>query len=185
MHVASHSRVLRQSDLIGGKEGGGQLLEIMRNTHSEYLDGEHVQGVEVVSADEAIRHFREMDKQGLIHTIWTLQTPFIASVCNCDPVHCSAMYTTVKAAHTSTLFMADFIAEIDESKCVGCRRCKMACQYGALEYSAALGKMQVNPARCIGCGTCRTQCGAKAITLVDRESNPLSAGRYEMRDRQR
>ncbi len=176
----------RSCYLVGQKDEGSHLREIMRNTHSEYLDGPDVKGVEELTPEEAIEHFRAMDKMGLIHTVWTLQTPFIASICNCDPVHCSAQYTTVKGgAHTGTLLMADYVAEVDRDQCVGCRRCKMNCNFGAIEYSPMLKKVQINPERCIGCGVCRSVCAKEAIRLVDRESNPLSAGKYEMRDRQR
>lgn len=175
----------RSCYVVAQEADGGKLKEILNGLHSEYLDGEGMHGVEIVSTEEAIRHFREMDRMGLIHTVWTLQTPFIASICNCDPVHCSSMYTTVKTGHTATLFMGDEIAVVDRNACIGCRRCKMACQYGAIEYSAAAKKVQINPARCIGCGTCRAQCNAGAIRLVDRESDLRSAGKYEMRDRQR
>ncbi len=160
-----------------------RLKEIMADTHAEYLDGSAVQGIEIVEKEEAIRHFREMDKMGLIHTVWTLHTPYTATICNCDPVHCSALYTSTKNRHNSTLFMADYIAEIDETKCVGCRKCKMACQFAALEYSPLRKKVSVNASRCIGCGVCRVQCPKGAVSLTDRESHRDSAGIYEIYDR--
>lgn len=159
-----------------------RLMELMKSIHSDYLDGEGVHGIEIVEPEEAIRHFREMDRAGLVHTVWTLHTPFTASICNCDPVHCSAMYVSTKNRHSSTLLMADYVAQIEEERCVGCRKCKMACQFAALEYSPALKKIRVNATRCIGCGVCRPQCPVSAIRLIDREENPNSAGHYEIRD---
>jgi len=165
------------------KDKDSALKDLIVNVHSEYLDGPDVKGIEIVDADEAIRHFREMDKMGLVHTVWTLHTPYTATICNCDPVHCSSMYTSTKSKANSTLFMADFIAQVDKDACIGCRRCKMACQFAALEYSPVTKKITVNAKRCIGCGLCRVQCVKGAITLVDRESNPESAGFYEIHDR--
>ncbi len=183
-YMYGDKREFRSCYLVSAEKDGGELKRIMDGLHSEYLDGEGCHGVEVVSADEAVRHFRQMDKDGLVHTIWTLHTPFIASICNCDPVHCSSLYTTLKGAKTATLFMADYVAKIDNEACIGCRRCKTVCQFGALEYSPMLKTVQVNAAKCIGCGVCRAQCPKAAIALVDRESDPDSAGRYELRDRQ-
>jgi NAD-dependent dihydropyrimidine dehydrogenase PreA subunit len=169
----------RSCYVLSSEENGGRLKEILDDLSAEYLYGEHVHGVEVMSLEDALADIRNLDQQGLVHTIWTLGTPFIATVCNCDMMHCSSMYTTLKSRIVSTFMRAEYVAVIDRDKCIGCRKCRMACQFGCLDYGVAAKKMSVNQEKCFGCGVCRDQCPTQAIKLVDRESVPGAAGLYD------
>jgi heterodisulfide reductase subunit A len=55
-------------------------------------------------------------------------------------------------------------AQIDETRCSGCRICNNLCPYGAIDYLADLEVSRVNPALCKGCGTCVAACPAQAIS---------------------
>ena len=55
-------------------------------------------------------------------------------------------------------------AEIDESRCSGCRICNNLCPYNAIDYIENLGVSRVNPALCKGCGTCVAACPSQVIS---------------------
>jgi MinD superfamily P-loop ATPase len=50
-----------------------------------------------------------------------------------------------------------------------------ACQFGALAYSAADGKVTVDQTACYGCGVCRSACPNDAIELKPRAEVPAVA----------
>ncbi len=54
-------------------------------------------------------------------------------------------------------------AEIDESRCSGCRICNNLCPYNAIDYIEELSVSRVNPALCKGCGTCVAACPSQVI----------------------
>ncbi|MBN2304460.1 MAG: CoB--CoM heterodisulfide reductase iron-sulfur subunit A family protein [Anaerolineae bacterium] len=54
-------------------------------------------------------------------------------------------------------------AEIDESRCSGCRICNNMCPYHAIDFIEADGVSRVNPALCKGCGTCVAACPSQVI----------------------
>jgi Fe-S-cluster-containing hydrogenase component 2 len=49
------------------------------------------------------------------------------------------------------------------------------CQFGAINYSAALEKTVIDLRRCYGCGICRAACPSGAIELKDRAAVPAAA----------
>jgi hypothetical protein len=40
--------------------------------------------LETLSKEEALDSIRKLDKEGLVHSVWTFKTPFIGGLCNCD-----------------------------------------------------------------------------------------------------
>jgi len=49
------------------------------------------------------------------------------------------------------------------------------CQFGAITYSASMGKAVVDERWCYGCGICRAACAKNAIRLKDRSASPVPA----------
>ena len=153
---------------------GGKFGEIMRGVDTSFLFGPDSAGVEMISKEQAIENFREHEKEGLCHTVWTFQTPFIGGICNCDRADCLAMRCTV-THNIPVMFRAEFVARIDNDKCIGCRQCMRLCQFGAISYSASNKKAVIDKSKCYGCGICRSVCNKNAISLEPRESDPVAA----------
>lgn len=131
--------------------------------------------LEVLNKDEAIKIFRAYDAEGLVHSVWTGVTPYVVGLCNCDR-DCGAYRNYIYNNGPPSFFRAEYVCEVNEDLCIGCKSCMSQCQFGAQFYSSALGKVYIDPERCFGCGVCRATCPNEAIKLLPRERVPAAAG---------
>ena len=152
----------------------GEMFKIIKEIDMDYLTGPDTSGLEELTKEEALENFRQYEKEGLCHTVWTFVTPFIGGICNCDRSDCGAMQTTVTEG-VPHMFRAEYVADVNPELCNGCRQCMRVCQFGAIGYSAANKKVFIDPLRCYGCGICRASCTKDAIQLYDRGSVPVAA----------
>jgi len=153
---------------------GGEMRKIIEEIDVSYLTGPDTAGLETLTREEALGSFRQHEKEGLCHSVWTFMAPFIGGICNCDRSDCMAMLSTVTYGFP-VMFRAEYVAELNPELCNGCRQCMRACQFGAIGYSAANKKVIIDPRRCYGCGICRASCTKDAITLNDRSNVPVAA----------
>jgi Pyruvate/2-oxoacid:ferredoxin oxidoreductase delta subunit len=153
---------------------GGRMMEIIREIDPGYLLGPDNTGLEILTKEEALEAMRGHEREGLCHTVWTFVPPFIGGICNCDRSDCLAMRATVTHS-VPVMFRAEYLALADEDLCDGCRNCMRLCQFGAMGYSAARKKVEIDPRRCYGCGICRALCKKDAITLRPRSEDPVAA----------
>ncbi len=168
--VGSEQRYCYGISMEPGEET--ELGRLIESIGADYLTGPHTGGLESVPADKALEQFREMEKRGLIHTVWTFVTPFIGGICNCD-LDCLAMRALSKSYRS--MFRAEYVGEVDADLCNGCRACIKSCQFGAIRYSLAGEKVTIDPLKCYGCGICRIQCTKNAIFLRNRAEMPAAA----------
>jgi ferredoxin len=154
---------------------GGKLNELLTGLKADFLTGPHAKGLEAITRQEALAAFREHEKDGLCHSVWTFIAPYIGGICNCDRQDCLAMRTTVTYG-VPIMFRAEYVAGVDPDLCNGCRSCMRVCQFGAISYSAAREKAAIDPRMCYGCGICRAACARGAISLKDRAAVPAAAG---------
>ena len=152
---------------------GGEWTKLFREIDAGYLVGPETKGLEELTAGETLAAFRDHEKQGLCHTVWSFRAPFIGGICNCDSADCLALKFQLKS-RIATLFRAEYIAGIDQDLCSGCRECLRLCSFGALNYSPARKKISVDAGRCFGCGICRAACAKNAIALAARASVPAA-----------
>jgi NAD-dependent dihydropyrimidine dehydrogenase PreA subunit len=153
---------------------GGKFGEILRDIDCSYLTGPDNGDNESITKDEAVAAFRDHEREGLCHTVWTFQAPFIGGICNCDRSDCLAMKSTV-THRIPVMFRAEYIAEVDPDRCKGCRQCMRVCQFGAIVYSASNEKVVIDQRWCYGCGICRSVCQHDAIQLRERTEVPVAA----------
>ena len=131
----------------------------------KYPDYSH--SLEVLSKEEAKKMLRAFDQQGLVHSVWTFKTPYISGICNCDQ-DCLARRTNVKTGLIKNMFRAEYVALVDWELCNGCKKCLLACQFGAIHYSHSVKRVTIETSQCWGCGVCRAICSQEAITLKPR-----------------
>lgn len=131
--------------------------------------------LEILSPQQALDSVRKLDKEGLIHSVWTFKTPYIGGLCNCDQ-DCMAFRITHERGYFQNMFRAEYVAAIDPQACNGCKACIRQCQFGAMRYSSANRKVVVDPRACYGCGACRAACARQAISLHARAAHPVAAG---------
>ena len=154
--------------------GGGRFGELFRDLGIEYVAGPDSAGLEELTRAEALTAIRAHEKEGLCHTVWTVGTPFIGGICNCDRSDCLAMQITVTHA-LPVIFRAEYVGQSDPDLCKGCRACMRVCQFGAIGFSAAKEKAIIDQRACYGCGICRAVCITGAIQLLDRSAVPAAA----------
>lgn len=153
---------------------GGLLAKTIREIDASYLTGPDTKMLETLSRPEALAAIRSHEQEGLCHTVWTFITPFIGGICNCDRSDCLAMRATLRH-QVPVFFRAEYVANLNPDLCNGCRKCMRVCQFGAIGYSAASRKVDIEPRCCYGCGVCRAACTRDAISLLDRDSVTAAA----------
>lgn len=136
---------------------------------SIYSDTPDISSFERLSADEAVRFVASLEAEGQTHTIWTLKTPYIGAICNCDR-DCMAYRFQVKMDLGRTMWRGEYIAIIENEICSGCRECMERCYYGAISYDRNNVKCNIDLMKCYGCGICRSVCKHNAISLKERTS---------------
>ena len=76
--------------------------------------------------------------------------------------------TNVKTGLIKNMFRAEYVALVDWELCNGCKKCLLACQFGAIHYSHSMKRVTIETSQCWGCGVCRAICSQEAITLKPR-----------------
>lgn len=128
------------------------------------------EGLERVSPRDAVEQMRELGRAGAVHSIWTMKTPFIGAICNCEPDTCLGLRTLL--LDMRTMHKGESAANVDASRCNGCGNCASICRFDAIESLQRSGesKAHINPRTCFGCGNCRTHCPEEAIAMRERRA---------------
>jgi len=139
---------------------------------------EFVSDTQRLTVEEATEKVRDLERQGLVHTIWTMDTPFIVGVCSCRPGECLGLEYTLAGARV--MFKGEHTYQVDPTLCTACGVCEKRCYFGAVTVDPVSGKRRIDPAACHGCGLCASACPAGAIA-VDQNSHPVSGLRASSR----
>jgi len=142
------------------------------NFWPDYSSGPEVRQAEKVGRENALRILSDFEKKGAIHTIWTMNTPFVAALCNCDRQDCMAFRTEMTLG-AKVMFRAEYYVVINWDKCKGCKNCLTQCGFGAIRYSLEQERCSVDVTKCYGCGICRISCPEEAVILQSRKEHPV------------
>lgn len=143
---------------------------ILAEGFESYSDGPDLDDFHKVTSDEAMTLMRLCEERGLMHSVWTFQTPFTAAICNCDLASgCMAMRLTAGYG-MKVMWRGESVAVLDANTCRQCGECARVCPFGALGVDGSM--VTLHSARCWGCGICRTHCPADSLRLVDRHTVP-------------
>lgn len=146
---------------------------VLTEGFSDYANGPDLSDFRTVTAAEAMDLLRECEHRGLMHSVWTFQTPFTAAICNCNlESGCMAMRLTA-GYKMPLMWRGEYVAVFDEDRCSSCGRCARVCPFDAVDMRGGLARQRL--ADCWGCGICRAACPHDAITLVDRRRIPQVA----------
>ncbi|MCR3923289.1 MAG: 4Fe-4S binding protein [Firmicutes bacterium] len=149
--------------VTAGKKNGRYCLMLGIDPYHTGIDyGDLRSSLETISQEEAKALLHQFDQEGLVHSVWTMKTPFIGALCNCDQ-DCLAYRVQIHSQLLDLMFKAEYVATIDNANCSGCRRCEKLCQFNAIQYER--GRCTINAQQCYGCGVCRQACTVDAITL--------------------
>ena len=130
------------------------------------------EGLESVTASEAVSQMEALEEHNAVHTIWTMKTPFIGAICNCRPGDCLGLRTL--SLGVESMFPGEQVACVDRTKCTGCGACEEICPFNAVTSRRAGGvtTAAIDPHSCFGCGLCRNSCPADAISMKGRCLSP-------------
>ena len=131
-------------------------------------------GMNFVTPEEAKDVLGVLNRRGLVHTVFTFGTPYLAGICNCDYPDCGALRNVIDL-EVRVVWKGHHVAEIDSELCNGCGLCIKRCQFGALSFSPSTLKAYIDPFKCYGCGLCRNPCTPDAIEMVERAKLPAVA----------
>jgi Na+-translocating ferredoxin:NAD+ oxidoreductase RNF subunit RnfB len=141
--------------------------------------GPDVAGLERLSKEQALELLRDCERDGLMHSVWTFESPLIGAICNCDlSSGCMAMRMTMRH-DIKVMWRGEFVATLAEETCTGCGACVERCPFDAIDApEAKSAPAHLRVADCWGCGVCRSACRPGAITLRERSTVPEAAGTW-------
>lgn len=126
------------------------------------------EGLESLTPEQAIAQMEELEQSVAVHTVWTMITPFIGAICNCQPGDCLGLRTL--SIDVETMFRGESMATVDDRLCIGCGVCIDTCHFSAIASRQTTDgfKAVVDPAKCFGCGLCRNSCPTQALSMTER-----------------
>jgi len=171
---------------FAGTQDGGYCLaittqppdDVLQESFADYSSGPDTSAFQSLTSAEAMDLLRTFEEEGMMHSVWTFLTPFIAGLCNCRLDHgCMGMRATLQEG-LKVMWKGEYVAGVDADLCKGCQQCVDLCPFDAIEFDATNNKAQVRLDLCYGCGTCRAACSADAISLTPRTEVPAVAGNW-------
>ena len=102
-------------------------------------------------------------------------------ICNCCGCCCEAMVAARKFAILHPVHTTNFIPEIQDDACNGCRKCVSVCPVEAMTLVSAndphhpkKNKARLNAEICLGCGVCARVCPVDCIRLRSRPQRVIT-----------
>lgn len=141
--------------------------DLFAEAFREYANGPDTSAFQHLTREQGMGVLRRAESEGLMHSVWTFKSPFIAAICNCNLASgCMAMKATLQLGY-QTMWKGEYLARVDDRDCVGCGACVERCPFGALALSDQ-GVAVLDESACFGCGICRSACSVDALSLLER-----------------
>ncbi|MBN2247067.1 MAG: 4Fe-4S binding protein [Coriobacteriia bacterium] len=141
--------------------------DLFAEAFRDYAGGPDTSAFQRLTREQGMAVLARAEDEGLMHSVWTFKSPFIAAICNCNLASgCMAMKSTLTLGY-QTMWKGEYLARVDEGACVGCGACVERCPFDALTLDPRRVAV-VDAAACYGCGICRSACPADALELEDR-----------------
>jgi NAD-dependent dihydropyrimidine dehydrogenase PreA subunit len=130
-----------------------------------------------IDRDTAMQKLEEFNKKGYIASVWFQPVPYINAICSCESPECGGLTLRTNFG-LNAIYKAEYIIQLDQDKCQGCKQCVAMCQFNAIRYIPSLGRVIIDYDKCFGCGICRHACKNDALKLIPREEYPGFDGTY-------
>lgn len=130
----------------------------------EFVRDHHPTRSRRVNQQEALDLLQAEHDRGHVHTAYfkdACNDKFYA-ICNCCSCCCGGLEAMVKHG-VPMVASSGYVAEVDESACIGCADCQETCPFEAITVN---GRSAVNWEKCMGCGVCVGRCEMDAVALV-------------------
>lgn len=135
------------------------------------------EGTVRIDREEAMDILEKNNKKGYIASVWFQPVPYINAICSCESPECGGL-TLRNNFGLDAVYKAEYIIDLDQDKCQGCKQCVSLCQFNAIRYIPSLERVIIDYDKCFGCGVCRHACKNGALNLIPREEFPGFNGEY-------
>ncbi|TXT55528.1 MAG: hypothetical protein BAJALOKI2v1_660013 [Promethearchaeota archaeon] len=130
-----------------------------------------------IDREEAMEILEKNNEKGYIASVWFQPVPYINAICSCESPECGGL-TLRNNFDLKAVYKAEYIIDLDQDKCQGCKQCVSMCQFNAIRYIPSLERVIIDYDKCFGCGVCRHACNNDALKLIPREEFPGFDGEY-------
>jgi len=121
-----------------------------------------------VSKEEAKKALDRAEEAGLVHEALNVKEAKDALfICNCCGCCCAILRGITQLKIPTAVAKSNFMAVVDEERCVGCGECVERCHIDAISLDDSV--IEINYDRCIGCGVCVPSCPEEALSMKKRE----------------
>jgi len=127
-----------------------------------------------ISKEDALEVIRVSKEHNLVQFAENVQSN-VSFICNCCSCCCEVLSNAKKHGYTNAINTSNYICVIDETNCIGCKKCVTVCPMDAISLvrTDEDGKKKiaiVNNDMCIGCAVCDGSCNFDALEMSHRES---------------
>jgi len=130
-----------------------------------------------IDRETAMEKLEEFNKKGYISSVWFQPVPYINAICSCESPECGG-FTLRNNFNLDVMYKAEYIIQLDQDKCEGCKQCVAMCQLNAIRFIPSMNRVIIDYDKCFGCGICRHACKHDALKLIPREDFPGFDGTY-------
>jgi len=169
-----------------------QVCLVIGQPFVDFILEHHPRTSRRLTQEQALEVLREEHERGHVHAAWfkdVLLDRFYA-ICNCCKCCCGGI-EAMRRYGVPCVAPSGYVAQVDETVCVGCGTCETTCAFAAIRVKDKAGVVWE---ACMGCGACEGKCPSGAISLVrderkgipfDISSPPTSENRVDEQDSSR